>query len=621
MIADDNPKIRLLTEALRTPWLSINQLALRAELEPATVATLCSDFAERGLLTSADQTLPGYPHLRYGPTPRAVHALAEIKSLAPDQIIKVCGLTPERYWTLRMTMETAQETMAMLSATYNAIHNTRDLTGYPAHRFGIDAADFDIFIERHFKGQSIFIHGKLLLYTCEQVRPYWLLVDRGEASVWQWYPQLKVMDQVARRTYCPPLLIVSTHPQRVRAMLVLARTTGGHVPVFATAEHDIALRHGLLNLKWCVLSSEGQLGEATPFTLAGLDRTAFSKSGLAIVTLDELSAVKRRKQPSGSAIAWPCPTDQSALQRFERLSAKTYQVLKFLAHHPACPAPVFATFCDLTEADLAMILDDLRVQGFAQMLTSSAPEPLWAASDIAIDLQIQREMQSAQIARRYRFFCADHARRDMHTLVVYRFFEALKQACQARSRSTRKLDTLPGTLNDGVIPYYELAAFESEFVAAEWYIRGGETRHWRPDGYGAVRAGESVTRFWLEIDGTTLAPSRCDAGVWRDKLSHLCDYLQSRRWTLRYQTQPHLLVVTTDINNRPLLVDAVHAIARGRGITPPQVYLATSQAVAQRGALGKIWYDVTGMGNELGYAFANAQPIAVHGRDQRMGSG
>lgn len=67
----------------------------------------------------------------------------------------------------------------------------------------------------------------------------------------------------------------------------------------------------------------------------------------------------------------------------------------------------------------------------------------------------------------------------------------------------------PGTLKDGVIPYYELTAFESEFVATEWYIRGGETRYWRPDGDEhttlgcAIGVGVAVCAGWyIEADTT-----------------------------------------------------------------------------------------------------------------------
>jgi len=175
----------------------------------------------------------------------------------------------------------------------------------------------------------------------------------------------------------------------------------------------------------------------------------------------------------------------------------------------------------------------------------------------------------------------------------------------------RKLDTRPGAINDGHIPYYELSVIESELMASDWFVCDGQMHYWRPDGYGALRAGMHWTRFWLEIDGTAQSPSRKDPQVWLGKMVRLCDYLQSGRWQLRYPVQPRTLIVTTDLRNRELIFDALTEVVRARSMPMPQVWLATAAAVQQRGALARIWFDIR-RGNEvMDYAFENVAPVAV----------
>jgi hypothetical protein len=280
----------------------------------------------------------------------------------------------------------------------------------------------------------------------------------------------------------------------------------------------------------------------------------------------------------------------------EKLEGGSYKVLTFLSRNPVAPLSCVAIFCGMPFTQAQVELDALASSGFADQVQTPLTESIWSATDRAIGLLHEREMQTVGAMKRYRFFRADHERRLIHTLSAYRFFENLKKQCDGRSRATRKLDTLPGTINDGRIPYYELAVFESELMASDWYVMNGATRYWRPDGYGAIRAGVTWTRFWIEIDGTTQAPSRKDPAVWDGKMGRLCDYIVSQRWALRYPDIPRLLIITTDIRNQPLIHDALVEAARARSIEPPRVLVADAATMKQRGAGGRIWHEVTDTG-------------------------
>jgi hypothetical protein len=265
---------------------------------------------------------------------------------------------------------------------------------------------------------------------------------------------------------------------------------------------------------------------------------------------------------------------------------------------------VIGAFHDYVLDEMLQDLRALEDAGFAQRVSSKIEEPIWAASDAGAELRFQREMQPAGPLRRYLFFSADHERRLMHTLGVYRFFESLHYHCERRSRATRKFDSEPNGVSDGAIPMFALKAFESEFMASDGFKLHGQMRFWRPDGYGAVHAGKVVTHFWLELDGTANAPSRFDPEVWMGKMGRLCDYVQSRRWTFRYPKVPRLLIVTTDLRNLTHIYDALVESANARGLRKlPQVLVAGSTAIQQRGPLAKVWLDVAQEEEAWCYAF------------------
>jgi len=338
---------------------------------------------------------------------------------------------------------------------------------------------------------------------------------------------------------------------------------------------------------------EGRVIDINPFAGGGVDRRGLQNSSFAIPSLERLSRRQCARHHKIDTVAFEQPHWLEGLADLEGLGVAAYQLLVFLSRNPVAPLSCIAAFSEMPLALVDTHLASLTQLGFVERVQTRLMEQVWVATDRALQLLYAREMQPASAIQRYHFYRADHQRRLLHTLSAYRFFEQLKKHCDGRSRVTRKLDTWPGTINDGMIPYCELAVFESELIASDWYVMNGTTRYWRPDGYGALRAGLTWTRFWIEIDGTTQAPSRKDPAVWDGKMGRLCDYIVSRRWALRYPEIPRLLIITTDLRNRPLIHDALIEAARARSIKPPYVLVADAASIKQRGAGARVWQDVT----------------------------
>jgi DNA-binding MarR family transcriptional regulator len=243
---------------------------------------------------------------------------------------------------------------------------------------------------------------------------------------------------------------------------------------------------------------------------------------------------------------------------------------------------------------------------------------LWAAADSAVGLLAARGMEPADRAiQRHRFFRADHTRRTQHTRETYAFFETLHDHCARRSRASSSFDAAAQGADEGVIPFYELVDFESEMTAAAWYVFRGQARFWRPDGFGRLRAGQHYTSFWLEIDGTTTTRSRRDASLWEDKLGRMGDYLASDHWRMRHEDFPRLLIVSSAVRQRAVVAEALNAVARARGITAPLVFITGHEALAQRGPLGPIWFQVAPATSEPTYAFDGVAPHVVQTSSRR----
>jgi DNA-binding MarR family transcriptional regulator len=243
---------------------------------------------------------------------------------------------------------------------------------------------------------------------------------------------------------------------------------------------------------------------------------------------------------------------------------------------------------------------------------------LWAAADSAVGLLAARGMEIADRAiQRHRFFRADHTRRSQHTRETYAFFQTLHDHCARRSRASASFDATAQGADEGVIPFYELVDFESEMAAAAWYVFRGQARFWRPDGFGRLRAGRHYTSFWLEIDGTTTTRSRRDAALWEDKLGRMGDYLASDHWRMRHEDFPRLLIVSSAVRQRAVVAEALDAASRARSTAAPLVLITGHDALAQRGPLGPIWFQVAPATSEPTYAFDGVAPHVVQTSSHR----
>ena len=609
---------RLLLTAARFPWSAPTVLAGIAGTSGEAMAQATQALADQGLLLSVGQAHSSYPPTHMALTDAGYGAAAAALSIPASVLLKRLHLTPGRYWALRAALEFAHELRTILDATIRDLKTSGLFTSLA----------YDLLLPRIYKSAEIHLHASLTLFDADRAYPYFLLLDRGDASAWQWYPQLRCLARMARPSrapsYFPPLLIVSTRDFRARAMLALARMAGPAMTVAATAQREVALNDGLLAVTrdrgWLSMKADARLATVDPFAVPGMAHADYRRCRFAVRTLDDLRAPASTKTGSAAIpIALARPASLKGLEHLEALTDAPYRLLTFLVRHPVIPLTAVATFLDQSPEAVQRDLDTLEQHSLAERVPAPRRigESIWAATDLGLRLRLAREMQPPHALKRYRFHRRDAQRHLFHTLAEHRFFEALKTRCDARSRSTRKLDTLPGALNTGHIPYYELAVFESEVLAGDWYIKNGQARHWHPDGYGALRAGVVYTRFWLEIDGTVQAPSRKDPVVWAGKMGRLCDYIESGRWALRYPHVPRLLIVTTAVVNRKPVYDALVTSARTRRLEElPVVYLAWTKDAQQRGPLGRIWHHVSGMGatggrDDLCYAFEGVAPLAV----------
>ena len=608
--------IRLLLEIIRTPYATPGWLAVQCEQTTEAVDSDIKALLERQWIEALPQPLSRYPQWRYAPTVLGISEAAKAVGLPPKVLTQHLRYGGNRVHALRVALEIAHDAGTILSATQRHCREHA-----PAMQ-----CEVELFTPRRYKNADLFLHGQFVWgngrgKACP-CHPYVLHVDRGDSSVWHWWGHLRYLATWAGRLATnvrPTLLIVSTRPFRATAMLMLARMAGTTqtMPVAATAQRELALTQGLIAVAqqpngWRMLLPNQTLVSADPFQHEGVDAAAYERSVFAVMTVARACAKRdsdRRMRVSNRNL--PMPTPPAGIEHLERLEDAAQRVLMGLCRYPVATPSILASLLDLPQATVASYLDQLAYVGLAETVPIAIDEMVWVATEMGAQLRLAREMQPASTHKRYGFFRADHTRRVIHTLTGYRFFTALRELCQRRSRAMRKLDTRPSTVNDGHIPYYDLAVIESELMAADWFVRDGARHYWRPDGYGALRAGTRWTRFWLEIDGTASAPSRKDPQVWAGKMARLCDYGQTGRWSLRYPELPRLLIVSTDLRNSPLIFDALSEAARARAMLPPRVFIASHEAIRQRGALAKIWREVTHGDEALGYAFDGVAPIAI----------
>ena len=606
----ESPLHRLLLEGIRAPWTSVQWQAQQAGMAMSEAESLWAEALERGLIQESWYANEKAPVQIVAPTVLGIATLATTMGLPVAALLSRCHFTTERFWAMRCAQPVVQDVTALVAATLRTIDRSEAQ--------GVVDAQCRLFLARRQHAQDVFVHALVALRGRHAQKRFHLLIDHAYGDVWQWAGVLRCLRQWAKSageavTNFPTLLIISTSSFRAMAMLALTQMCGIATPVAATGRLADIRRHGLLDdverMQWSSVLGGAITTVVNPLSLA-------NDVPLTVIERQRAALSNRTDRPIDL-------TPSPILGRIEALDALTptqYRVLLFLSRNPVVTNAVIAAWLSVADphADLAV----LRACGLVEQVPAKFDENIWAATDDTMQLLAARQLQPDGWLRRYRFFRADHERRLIHTLTGYRFFAAVKEQCQRRSRSMRKLDTRPGTLNTGVIPYYSMLGFESEWMASDWYASDGHVRYWRPDGYGALRAGASVTHFWIEIDGTPNAPSRKDPQVWAGKLGRLCDYVQSRRWQLRYPALPRMLIVTTDLRNRMLIFDALVETARARSMAVPQVWVTAQAAVQQRGALAKIWFNAS-IGDEvMGYAFENVAPVAVGvnewATDQRM---
>ena len=612
MDTPESPTHRLLLEAIHAPWTPLHWQARQAGLAVSDAEGLCTEAIERGLAQQSWCNTVQAPVRIVAPTMHGIEDVAKAMHIPVAVLLSICHFTSMRFWVMRCAQPIVQDVTAIMEATARSIEHSK-----PQAQGFVDAR-CQLFLPRRHHTQDVFVHGLIELHAQQHLKRFHLLIDHGHSDVWQWAGLLRCLRNWGKSageaaTHFPTLLIISRGSFRAMTMLALAQMCGLSTPVAATGQLADVCAHGLLpsagSKQWASVIGGAIVSGVNPLRLASdvpsmpiePHRVAASKRTAAVIDLTPPVALRR-------------------IDQLDSLTPAQQQLLVFLSRNPVLPVSVIATW--QSEADLCERLATLELLGLAEQVQTKLDESIWAATFEAMQLLAARQLQPDGWLRRYRFFRADHERRLIHTLTGYRFFAALKEQCQRRSRSMRKLDTRPGTLNTGVIPYYAMLGFESEWMASDWYASEGRLHYWRPDGYGALRAGASVTHFWIEIDGTPNAPSRKDPQVWAGKLDRLCDYVQSGRWQLRYPARPRLLIVTTDLRNRTLIFDALVETARARSMAVPQVWVAAQAAVLQRGALAKIWFNAS-IGDEvMGYAFENVAPVAVGVNewtaDQRM---
>jgi hypothetical protein len=547
--------------------------------------TACADLVKRGWLQSATHHQSHYPATVFAPTDEGLEACSQACHCTPKALAKQLQLTEARFWALRASFETLQEVNAMCTATAAKLAPAR--------------VEWQAFIPRTYHKRPVHLHAKLVIHDPAGVRVFYLLNDRGVGTVWQWWPHLKVLNLWAGQSHegFPPLLVVSTRGFRARAMLALGRIAGTSIPILATAQRTSVIRDGLTAATWQMSTTSHRQMRVNPWTFPPMTVEAYDNSAHAIprVTLSPGtdSPIRRRRWHGYSLTV--LPETLHGLDQYESLDDVGLGVMDFIAHHPACPISTIGAFLyrPVNVKVIEECIARLESMGFTSRLSVPSAPTLWAATDDAIRLRAARHgLDPARALKRHAFFRADAERRPFHALAVCRFFEALKSQSVSRSRATRRLDSPPGKVNEGAIPFYDLAAFESEMDSSESYVHNGAVRYWRPDGYGALRAGVTWTRFWLEMDGTPQSASRSSASAWEAKIARLYEYNLSRRWTLRYPVFPHMLIVTTDLHKRLLIREALIGLARSRSMRPLQVFAAGSGAMQRFGPLARVWYDI-----------------------------
>lgn len=414
-------------------------------------------------------------------------------------------------------------------------------------------------------------------------------VQGGEETVWMWWRHLRYFEAWARRSGepFPPLLILTTRDFRCTALLVLARQLCPSVPVVALADREAALIQDPTQAAWMMLSGNRVIG-VHPFE----ENPIWAR-------LTERHRVQARTRTSRAAttatpdgpVTWQRPSSLNALPAVEVLDKDPLNVLAFLARHPVCSPDLLHAFLLFEDVQLQAAIDQLVAARLADWHMDKTKPAVLSATLDAVRILATRTGSALveMICHRFTQSRAEHLRRLQHTLDVQEIFMRLHRQAKQWSDVLRKVDAPVALANDGDIPHFELEVFEEDLYAAAHFTIAGIRRKWLPDGYGVLRAGDTWQPFWFELDGTRASRSRVDPDAWQRKFDNVYAYQTTGKWRLRHMAFPMLLVVTHDLRYFSLICDIATSTAHGMDAAMPRVFVASWDALVQRGPLSPIW--------------------------------
>ncbi len=582
----------------RLPYLSESEFAVFCPEHAGTLAALL----ERKHVAAIESAVFGR---RFVATTAGLQAYAETLKLSATKLARALDFDAVRLSAARWALPLVCEIYQIACAS-----DVRHL------------AQLRVFCAQRFRNAPVWLHAELCLPSHGR---YLLYVDHGADAIWSWrraYQHLHRLQQrlSARVTaeMLPAVLVVTTRRQRALGHLLLARMCAPALLAATTAARGLARTQGLASVAQCgqFMALTENSNDGCPARVYAADPFVFVAPATEATPAVLAKPLRAATAPATREIS---ATEQQTLAAFEQLSAQTLRIFELVCRNPVVPATLLAVLSGLDRPALQSALDALTSQGLIQTHTLRArflrqPQALYLATAAGAQVFQKRTLQSEGWLRRQRFFCADHCLRAEHTFLAARFFCGLAKACAERSAALRCLDSPPGAPNQGRLPFYALAAHESEFVACDAYRQNGERCLFRPDAFGALRCGLAITRFWLEIDGTPDAPRGASVTNWAAKLKRYFAYVETRRWALRYETQPRWLIVTTNPGACAQLRRINRGIARERGCAPLDLSYCGADALARHGPLGQIWFDCAADDAHAAtrvYAFDGAKPIAV----------
>jgi hypothetical protein len=570
-VSEDLLQQRVLVGLIREPWSSQSELANFLGMPFARVNDVCQALMASGSAQFCVHPSSPYAKTAFAPTPKGVAWCAHQMGTTSLALLKAHGFTEERFRLRRVCHDIVREVALFCSRLNSVIPMV-----------------YESFILRQMSGKTLILHARINLQSAKP-RALYLLIDRGEETVWMWWRHLRYFEAWARRSNepFPPLLILTTRDFRCTALLILARQLCPSVPVAASADREAALTQDPRQAAWMMLSGNRVIG-VHPFeensVWAPLTERHRAKP----------HTIRTTKTPSHddpAICAWQFPSSLTALPAIESLSHDALNMLSFLTRHPVCSLDLLRTFSQLDDAQLQAVIEQFVTSRLADWHTDKTKPVLLSATVDAVCILATRTGSTMVEMSCHRFTQsrAEHLRRLQHTLDVQEIFMRLHRQAKQWSDVLRKVDAPVALANDGDIPHFELEVFEEDLHAAAHFTIAGIRRKWLPDGYGVLRAGEMWQPFWVELDGTRSSRSRVDPDAWQRKFDNVCAYQTTGKWRLRYTVFPMVLIVTHDLRNFSLICDIVTATAHGMDAAMPQVFVASWDALVQRGPLSPIW--------------------------------